>query len=129
METFGRVVIGILIFIGLSVLVVTCNVGGIFTKHAYNSMENAVISYDEYQNIYAACQQVDTDLATIRETPDNDKQFEQFSKASMINAKKQKLSRLVNDYNALSKHIDKKWWKSSTLPYELTVNQFTNYNK
>jgi len=129
MKTFGQIMLGILIFVGISAVLFTCNIVSIGEKHVTNSVENAVISYNEYQDIYTTCNKINLDLATIRETPDNDKQFDQFSKASVINAKKQQLSRWVEEYNAKSKHIDKKWWKSSSLPYELDVNQFSNYNK
>jgi predicted RNA-binding protein with RPS1 domain len=129
MKTFGQIMLGILIFVGISVTLFTCNIISIGEKHVTNSVENAVVSYDEYQDIYATCTKINLDLATLRETPDNDKQFDQFSKASMINAKKQQLSRWVEEYNSKSKHIDKKWWKSSELPHELDVNQFSNYNK
>ena len=129
MKTFGAIMIGVLIFIGISVALFTCNVVGIGAKHVTNSVENAVINYNEYQDIYATCQKIDEDLQILRETPDTDKQFDQFSKNAMINTKKQQLTRWVNEYNAKSKHIDKKWWKSSELPYELSVNQFSNYVK
>jgi hypothetical protein len=92
-------------------------------------MENAVVSYDEYQDIYATCNKLNTDLGIIQSTPETDKQFEQFSKAQRINTIKQNLNRWVEEYNAKSKHIDKKLWKSDALPYELSVNQFSNYNK
>jgi hypothetical protein len=91
-------------------------------------MENAVISYDEYQDIYATCNKLNTDLGIIQSTPDNDKQFNQFSKSQRINSIKQNLNRWVEEYNAKSKHIDKKFWKSDALPYQLSVNQFSNYN-
>lgn len=129
MKTFGQIMLGLLIFIGLIVMLFTCNVAGIGMKHVTNSMENAVISYDEYQNINATCNQLNTDLGIIQATPDNDKQFEQFSKSQRINAIKQNLNRWVEEYNAKSLHIDKKWWKSNELPYQLNVNQFSNYNK
>ena len=129
MKTFGQIMLGVLIFIGLSVFLFTCNVINIGKKHITNSMENAVISYDEYQNIYATCNQLNTDLGIVQSTPDKDKQFEQFSKAQRINAIKSNLNRWVEEYNSKSKHIDKKWWKSDALPYQLSVEQFSNYNK
>ena len=129
MRTFGQVMLGLLIVVGITVLLFTCNVAGIGMKHVTNSMENAVISYDEYQNINATCKQLNTDLGIVQSTPGDDKQFEQFSKAQRINAIKSNLNRWVEEYNAKSKHIDKKWWKSDALPYQLDVNQFSNYNK
>ena len=129
MKTFGRIVVGILIFLGISVTLFTCNIISIGEKHVENSVENAVISYDEYQNIYATCNQLNTDLGIVQSTPETDRQFEQFSKAQRINAIKSNLNRWVEEYNAKSTHIDKKWWKSDKLPYQLAVEQFSNYNK
>lgn len=117
----------LLLVVGLTVLGFGVRSCSIAEKHAYKSMENAVISYDEYQDIYATCQQLNSDLGVIRDTPDDDGQFSQFSKSQQINTKKQQLNRWINDYNAKSKHIDKKWWKSSELPYSLNSNQFSNY--
>lgn len=90
-------------------------------------MENAVISYDEYQDIYNTCKQLNADLGVIKDTPDTDAQFAQFSKSQRINAIKMNLNRWIGEYNAKSKHIDKKWWKSESLPYELSTNQYSNY--
>ena len=129
MKTFGYIVFGLLIVVGLSIFgfgVRSCSIG---EQHVSNSMENAVISYDEYQDINATCVKLNEDLGIIRETPESDKQFEQFSKAQRINTIKQNLNRWVNEYNSKSKHIDKKWWKSNDLPYNLSVEQFSNYNK
>ena len=128
MKTFGKIMLGLLILVSLSIVLFTCRSCSIFTGHVYNSMENAVVNYDEYQNIYATCNQLNTDLGIMKSTPDNDKQFEQFSKAQRINAIKQNLNRWVEEYNAKSKHIEKKYWKSDALPYSLDVNQFSNYN-
>jgi hypothetical protein len=129
MKVFGQIMLGLIILVGLSVVLFTCNVGGIFAKHVTNSMENAVISYDEYQDINQTCVKLNTDLGIVQATPDTDKQFDQFSKSQRINTIKINLNRWVEEYNAKSKHIDKKWWKSSELPYRLDVNQFSNYNK
>lgn len=127
MKFFGYIMLGILAIIILVVVsfgIRSCNIGA---KHVNDSMENAVISYDEYQNIFATCEQINADLGVIKETPENDAQFEQFSKQQRINALKQNLNRWINEYNAKSKHIDKKWWKSSELPHTLQTNQFSNY--
>lgn len=127
MKIFGQIVLfflTILILIVLSFTVRTCNIA---EKHVTNSMENAVISYDEYQDIYATCIQLNLDLKVIKETPDTDIQFNLFSKAQQLNTKRQQLNRWISEYNAKSKHIDKKWWKSKDLPQTLTINQFSNY--
>lgn len=128
MSNFKQGMLVILAIIIVSVILFTCNIISIGGKHVTTSMENAVTSYDEYQNIYATCNQLNADLGVIQSTPDNDKQFSQFSKSQRINAIKSNLNRWIEEYNAKSKHIDKKWWKSSELPYQLSSNQFSNYN-
>lgn len=119
------IVIGITFLLAISgVLMKSCN---IFKKHAYKSMENAVISYDEFQDIYNTCKQIDADLLVIKETPESDKQFEQFSKSQRINALKQNLNRWIGEYNSKTKHIDKGLWKSKELPQTLSTTDFINY--
>ena len=129
MRTFGQFMLVVLILAGITLLSFTCRSCDILQRHVENSMENAVISYDEYQNIKATCDQINTDLGILQSTPETDRQFEQFTKAQRINATKSNLNRWVEEYNAKSKHIDKKWWKSDALPYQLNVNDFSNYNK
>lgn len=127
MKTTGKIIIGILIFIALCVASFAMRTCSIAQNHVENSMKNAVISYDEYQDIYATCVQLNLDLGVIKDTPETDSQFSQFSKQQRINTLKQQLNRWMNEYNAKSKHIDKKWWKSSELPYSLESSQFSNY--
>lgn len=127
MKKFGIVMAVILGIILLSVLDFGLRTCSIAEKHITNSMENAVITYDEYQDIYNTCKQLDADLKVLKDTPDDDSQFSQFSKAQRINAVKQNMNRWIAEYNAKSKHIDKKWWKSDALPQELTTNHFPNY--
>lgn len=115
---------GFLLLVILSFGIRSCS---IFQNHVEKSMEDAVISYNEYQDIYATCNKLNTDLGIIASTPETDKQFEQFSKAQRMNTIKQNLNRWVEEYNSKSKHIDKKFWKSDELPYTLSVNQFSNY--
>ena len=124
-------VIGIVVvLIVLSVVVYTCNTGTrVVGKWVDNSVDNSITSYEEYQNIYNTCVKLNTDLDIIQKTPDNDKQFEQFSKAQRINTIKINLNRWVEEYNAKSKLKNKSLWKSSELPYQLSVEQFSNYNK
>ena len=127
MKTFGYIFLFVLGLILLTIVSFSVRSCSIFQDHVEKSMENAVISYDEYQDIYGTCKQLNADLGVIKETPETDKQFEQFSKAQRINAIKQNLNRWIAEYNAKSKHIDKKWWKSDALPYELSTNLFNNY--
>jgi len=129
MSTSKIILLCIAGFIGLSVFFFTCNVIGIWGGHVTKSMQDAVINYDNYQETYNTCVKLNTDLGIMQETPDTDPQFAQFSKTQRINAIKMQLNRWVEDYNAKSKEIDKNLWKSSSLPYQLSVNDFSNYNK
>ena len=127
MKTFGYIMLTLVIVLGLSLVGFGMRSCSIAEKHVTNSMENAVISYDEYQDIYNTCIQLDNDLNVMKATPENDPQFSQFSKTQRVNAIKTNMNRWIAEYNAKSKHIDKKWWKSNSLPQELTTNQFPNY--
>ena len=127
MKTFGKIMLAIIAMVLLAALSFGLRTCSIAQNHVENSMKNAVISYDEYQDIHATCIQLNSDLGVIKDTPETDPQFSQFSKQQRINTLKQQLNRWINEYNAKSKHIDKKWWKSSELPYSLESNQFSNY--
>ena len=86
-----------------------------------------ISNYEEYQEIYNTCQKINSDLGTIRAVPDSDPMFAQFSKQAMIAQKRQLMSRWVEEYNAKSKMLNRKYWKSTALPYQLDVNEFNNY--
>jgi len=89
----------------------------------------AVISnYEEFQNIYNTCQKLDADLKTIRDTADTDPMFVQFSKGAMVAAKRQQMTRWVNEYNAKSKMVNRNLWKSHSLPYQLSEEDFPHYD-
>mgnify|MGYP001562519287 CR=1 FL=1 len=92
-------------------------------------IQTGIIRYEEFQEIYNTCQKLNTDLQIIQATPESDKQFDQFSKAQRLNAIKQNLNRWVEDYNGKSKVWTRSVWKSNTLPYQLSVNDFSNFNK
>ena len=123
--------VGILVLVLLaSVVIYTCSTGTkVVGKWVDNSVDNSIVSYEEYQNIYNTCVKLNTDLDILQKTPGDDKQFEQFTKSQRINAVKTNLNRWVEEYNAKSKMKNKSLWKSSTLPYQLTVEEFSNYNK
>jgi hypothetical protein len=116
-------------FLALSGVAIGCHLFGIGMSHVYKSAEDAVISYDDYWDMYRTCKKLNVDLGIIQATPDSDRQFEQFTKSQRENAIKQNLNRWVEEYNAKSSHIDKRYWKSPNLPHELSVNDFSNYNK
>lgn len=100
-----------------------------FFNRADKTIETGVIRYEEFQELYNTCQKLNTDLSIIQATPETDKQFEQFTKAQRINSIKQNLNRWVEDYNAKSKVWTHSLWKSNSLPYQLSVTEFSNYNK
>lgn len=89
--------------------------------------DHIINNYEEFQSIYNAAVKLNTDLGTIRAVPDNDAMFAQFSKNAMITAKKQQLNRWVEEYNAKSKMINRNLWKSKDLPYQMNVDDFSNY--
>ena len=92
-------------------------------------VDDATAVYEEYQEIYNTCQQLNENLAVVQATPSDDAQFTQFSKQAQLNSIKMKLNRWVEDYNAKSLMWGRSNWKSAKLPYQLDVNQFSNYNK
>jgi hypothetical protein len=95
--------------------------------HVDKQLDNAIINYEEFQSMYNACNQINTDLCTVKDVPDTDKMFEQISKQQRITGLKQKLNRWVEEYNAKSKMFNRSLWKSNDLPYQLTTNQFNCY--
>ncbi len=110
-------------FIG--VLVVISIIGFWINKaKQVTHIDDAVQNYEQYQEIYNTCIKLNTDLCNIKELPENDKMFEQFSKAQRILAIKTNLNRWVEDYNAKSKMWGRSLWKSSSLPYQLSTTQF-----
>jgi len=90
--------------------------------------DHIISNYEEFQNMYNTCQKLDADLKTIRETPDADPMFAQFSKGAQVAAKRQQMTRWVNEYNAKSKMINRNLWKSNALPYQLNEEDFPHYN-
>jgi len=90
--------------------------------------DKIISNYEEFQEIYNTCQKIDADLKTICVTADNDPMFAQFSKGAMVAQKRQAMTRWVNEYNAKSKMITRQYWKSGTLPYQLSAESFPNYN-
>jgi len=128
MKTFRIVVLVILGIVALSVfgfMGTTCN-------NAQNQVQDHVVnnsfdSYEEYQEIYNTCQKLNTDLCNIKDVPDSDKMFEQFSKSQRIVNIKQTLNRWIEEYNAKSKMWNRFMWKSKGLPYQLSTTDFNCY--
>lgn len=100
MNTTVRTILISLLIVGLGTGIWFCDHAA---KHADKIMNDALVNYEDFQEMYNAAKKVNTDLGTIRELPPNDKMFDQFSKNSMIVQKKQLLNRWVEEYNAKSK--------------------------
>ena len=111
-------------FIGLLIL---CSIGGFFCNRAVSIVDNGIIHYEEFQELYNTCVKINTDLCNMSVLPDSDKMFEQFSKAQRLNTLRTNLNRWVEDYNGKSKMFNRSIWKSSSLPYQLQTNQFNCY--
>jgi hypothetical protein len=113
--------------IGLSIVLSIFGLGVRSCKKATH-IEDAVIVYEEYQEIYNTCSKLNTDLCNMKSLPEDDKMFEQFSKAQRILAIQTNLNRWVEEYNSKSKMWGRNLWKSNELPYQLNVNQFNCNN-
>lgn len=123
--SFGKKVIYWII--GLSFLL---SVGSFILNRATEAahLKDAVIVYEEFQNIYNTCNKLNTDLCNMKSLDEKDVMFEQFSKAQRINTIKTQLNRWVEDYNARSKMFGRSLWKSNQLPYQLTNQEFSCNN-
>jgi hypothetical protein len=64
--------------IGVSIILSVVGLGVRSCKKATH-LENAVLVYEEFQEIYNTCSKLNTDLCNMRSLPDNDKMFEQFN--------------------------------------------------
>lgn len=117
---------GIVLLTLLSIFVWTCNKA---TNVADNVVDNAMVNYQEFQDIYNTCSKLNTDLGNMSATADNDPMFAQFSKGQRMLAIKTNLNRWIEQYNSNSKKWNQAMWKSKALPYQLSVNDFSNYNK
>jgi cell division protein FtsL len=91
-------------------------------------IDNAVLRYEEYQEIYNTCQKLNTDLCNMKNMPETDIMFQQFSKAQRILTLQTQLNRWVEEYNAKSLMWGRALWKSNALPYQLSVDQFNCNN-
>jgi len=123
---YVAIIIAILFSVGItSFIFTTCN--NATDQAQEHVIKNSFDSYEEFQEMYNTCQQLNQDLCNLKEIPESDKMFTQFSKAEVINGKRQKLNRWIEDYNAKSKMWNRSMWKSKTLPYQLTTQDFSCY--
>lgn len=100
---------------------------GFLCNRTVSAVDNGIIHYEEFQELYNTCTKINTDLCNMKDLPDTDKMFEQFSKTQRMNTLRTNLNMWVEDYNAKSKMWNRSLWKSNSLPYQLTTNQFNCY--
>jgi hypothetical protein len=109
-------------------LLAVISIGSWMLTKSVQIADNALLNYEQFQEIYNTCDKINTDLGTIRAVDEKDRMFDSFSKQAMLANKKQQLARWVEEYNAKSKMWNRSLWKSNSLPYQLNVNQFQNFN-
>lgn len=112
-------------FVGVIVLI---SIGGWFFNRANRVAETAFIRYEEFQQLSNTCDKINTDLCNMRDLPENDEMFKQFSKNQRINTLKTQLNRWIEDYNGKSKMWNRSMWKSSTLPYQISTKDYHCYD-
>jgi hypothetical protein len=111
-------------------LVIVLSIGG-FVVHKFREathVDTAVLNYEEYQEIYNTCVKINTDICNMKDVPETDPMFSQFSKAQRILALRTNLNRWIEEYNAKSKMWGRALWKSSSLPYQLSNQEFNCNN-
>lgn len=128
----GLKIFGVVLLI-LTVLFFTGVIGDGCNRSAKQAIkathiDDATDVYEEFQSTYNACVKLNTDLGNMQATDKDDVMFAQFSKAQRVLQIKTQLNRWVEDYNAKSKMWGRSLWKSKSLPFELNVNDFSNYN-
>lgn len=92
--------------------------------HAEKSYNNAVINYEEYQEIYNTCIKLNKDLCNQDKLSNISGGFSKEERKQAIRAN---LDRWIGEYNAKSKMLNRSIWKSSELPYQLSSEQFNCY--
>lgn len=122
MRIFGIIILVILAFIALWFIGKGCAV-----MDKVTNVDTAFINYEQFQEIWNTCQKINIDLGIMKELPEDDKMFEQFSKVQRVSTLKIQLNKWIEDYNAKSKMWHKSMWKSEKLPHQLTVESFSNY--
>lgn len=107
-----------------------CSIGG-FIIHKMTEathIETAVVNYEEYQEMYNTCVKINTDICNMKDVPETDPMFSQFSKSQRILALRTSLNRWIEEYNAKSKMWGRSLWKSNELPYQLSNQEFNCNN-
>jgi hypothetical protein len=115
------------IIFGIVFLLIGLSFFGFLCNRTVTTVDNGIVHYEEFQELYNTCEKLNIDLCNMKDLPETDKMFEQFSKAQRVNTIKTNLNRWIEDYNSKSKMWNRSLWKSSALPYQLSTNQFNCY--
>ena len=113
--------------IGLSIVL---SIGG-FIVHKMREVtriDTAVQNYEEFQEIYNTCTKLNTDICNMKDVPETDPMFSQFSKAQRVLTLRTSLNKWIEEYNAKSKMWGRSLWKSNSLPYQLSNQEFNCNN-
>ncbi len=101
----------------------------VFINKTTRTVEKGIVQYEQFQDIYNTCNKINTDICNKLGINDDDQMFENFSKSSQLYTLQTNLNRWVEEYNAKSKTWTRSMWKSKTLPYQLSVEDFDCYQK
>lgn len=114
------------VYWAIGVVMIVSAITWVCTRTA-NVVDTGLVRYQDFQELYDACESINTQICQIKDVDENDKMFEMFSKNQRITGLQAQLSRRIAEYNAKSKVVTHSVWKSNTLPYQLSVNQFSCY--
>ncbi len=95
-----------------------------FFSRTVQTVDTGLVRYQEFQEIYNTTTKINTDLCNLKKVDEKDIMFKDFSKAQIILANQNNLNRWIAEYNAKSSLINFNVWKSTTLPYSLSQQQF-----
>ena len=113
----------------IGLVFVLSTIGFIVSKtREVTRIDTAVINYEEFQEIYNTCYKLNTDICNMKEIPNDDPMFSQFSKEQRILNLRTQLNRWIGEYNAKSKMWGRALWKSNELPHQLDNEQFNCNN-
>ena len=122
LKTIGKWTVGVILVLAIATFVSK-------KTTEVTHLDDAVQNYEEFQEIFNTCTKIDKDICLTRDIPDDDVSFRQFSKAQTLATQKKNLNKWVEEYNAKSKMFGRSLWKSSSLPYQLSVDDYPCYNK
>lgn len=118
--------IAYILIVNIALVIVAGGIGFCWNR-TVQTVDNGILHYEEFQEIYTTTNKINTDLCSTRQIDAKDQMFVQFSKAQRIDAQRKNITRWIEEYNAKSKMINRSLWKSSELPYQLSTANFNCY--